>query len=94
MTISAKPGPGSWGRLQAHESLATPHIDLGVVERHEGWSVFLGGSSTARMAETIRIAVALTEANLPVEIHHPEELTLRLLGKDNVGIITWKPLAN
>ena len=50
-------------------------------------SVFLGGSSTSRIAETIRIAMALTEANLPVEIHHAEELTLRFLGKDNAGII-------
>jgi hypothetical protein len=34
------------------------HIDLGVIERREGWSVFLSGSSTTRMAETIRIALA------------------------------------
>ena len=49
--------------------------------------MFLGGSSTMRMAETIRIALALTEEDLPLEIHNAEELTLRLLGQDNVGII-------
>jgi hypothetical protein len=65
----------------------TTHIDLGVTERHEGWSVFLRGSSTTRMAETIRIAVALVQAGLPVEIHDAEKLVLRLLGMDNVGII-------
>ena len=47
----------------------TTHIALGVIERHEGWSVYLWGSSTKRMAETIRIALALTKVNLPVEIH-------------------------
>lgn len=65
----------------------TTHIDLGVTERHEGWSVFLGGSSTRRMAETVRIAVALVKARLPVEIHDADKLVLRLLGIDNVGII-------
>ena len=39
------------------------------------------------MAETIRIALALTEADLPVEIHNAEELASRLLGQDNVGIV-------
>jgi len=65
----------------------TTHIDLGVLEKRDGWSIFLGGSSTTRMAETIRIALALAKANLPVEIHGAEKLTLRLLGLDNVGII-------
>jgi len=65
----------------------TTHIDLGIIERHNGWSVFLGGSSTTRMAETIRIALALAKADLPVEIHDAQKLTLRLLGMDNVVII-------
>ena len=39
------------------------------------------------MAETIRIALALEKAKLPVEIHDAEELRLRLLGMDNMGII-------
>ena len=65
----------------------TTHIDLGVTDRHDGWSVFLCGSSTTRMAETIGIALALAKANLAVEIHDAEKLMLRLLGMDNVGII-------
>ena len=39
-----------------------------------GWSVFLSGSSTYRMAETIRIALALEKEGLLVEIHDAEEL--------------------
>ncbi len=65
----------------------TTHIDLGVIEKAGGWSVFLRGSSTSRMAETIRIALALEKAGLPVEIHDAEELRSRLLGMDNMGII-------
>ncbi|MGD8713971.1 MAG: hypothetical protein PVG70_05460 [Desulfobacterales bacterium] len=39
-----------------------------------GWSVFLGGSTTSRMTETIRIALALEKEGSPVEIHDAEEL--------------------
>ena len=62
-------------------------IDLGVTKKADGWSVFLRGSSTSRMAETIRIALVLVKEGLPVEIHDAEELSLRLLGMDNTGII-------
>ncbi len=65
----------------------TTHIDLGVTEKASGWSIFLRGSSTSRMAETIRIALALVKEGLPVEIHDAEELRSRLLGMDNMGII-------
>jgi hypothetical protein len=60
---------------------------LGVTEKAGGWSVFLRGSSTSRMAETIRIALALENEGLPIEIHDEEELRSRLLGLDNMGII-------
>jgi hypothetical protein len=81
---SARGGNHPW---EIYRGGNTTHIDLGVTRRQEGWSVFLSGSSTTRMAETIRIALALTKAGLPVEIHNAEEMTLRLLGMDNVGII-------
>ena len=47
--------------------------------------MFLHGSSTGRMVETVRIAMALVQGGLPVEIHGAEELMLRLLGMDNVA---------
>ena len=65
----------------------TTHISLGVAERQEGWSVYLAGSSTTRMAETIRIALALQQAGLPVEVYGAEDFMLRLLGVDNLGLI-------
>ncbi|MGD8255945.1 MAG: hypothetical protein PVH56_00135 [Desulfobacterales bacterium] len=36
--------------------------------------MFLNGSSTSRMTETIRIALALEKEGSPVEIHDAEEL--------------------
>jgi hypothetical protein len=72
---------------EIHRGGNTTHIDLGVCYKHQNWSVFLEGSSTTRMAETIRIAVALTKASLPVEIYDAEKLVLRLLGMDNIGLI-------
>jgi hypothetical protein len=37
--------------------------------------------------KSLRIALALVNEGLPVEIHDAEELRTRLLGMDNVGII-------
>jgi hypothetical protein len=72
---------------QVYRGGNTTHIDLGVTEKADGWSVFLMGSSTSRMAETVRIALALVKEGLPVEIHDAEELRTRLLGMDIMGII-------
>ena len=80
-------GRGGGHPWEVYRGGNTTHIDLGVTEKGGGWSVFLRGSSTSRMAETIRIALALEKEGLPVEIHDVEELRSRLLGMDNMGII-------
>ncbi len=80
-------GRGGGHPWEVYRGGNTTHIDLGVTEKTDGWSIFLRGSSTSRMAETIRIALALEKAGLPVEIHDAEELRTRLLGMDNMGII-------
>ena len=80
-------GRGGGHPWEVYRGGNTTHIDLGVTKKTEGWSVFLSGSSTSRMAETIRIALDLVKAGLPVEIHDAEELRSRLLGMDNLGII-------
>lgn len=80
-------GRGGGHPWEVYRGGNTTHIDLGVTEKAGGWSVFLRGSSTSRMAETIRIALALEKEGLPVEIHDAEELRSRLLGMDNMGII-------
>ncbi|MBT8365561.1 MAG: hypothetical protein KJP23_12730, partial [Deltaproteobacteria bacterium] len=80
-------GRGGGHPWEVYRGGNTTHIDLGVTEKASSWSVFLRGSSTSRMAETIRIALALEKEGLPVEIHDAEELRSRLLGMDNMGII-------
>jgi hypothetical protein len=80
-------GRGGGHPWEVYRGGNTTHVDLGVTEKADGWSVFLRGSSTSRMAETIRIALALVKEGLPVEIHDAEELQTRLLGMDNLGII-------
>ena len=80
-------GRGGGHPWEVYRGGNTTHIDLGVTKKAEGWSIFLSGSSTSRMAETIRIALALVRAGLPVEIHDSEDLRSRLLGMDNLGII-------
>ena len=80
-------GRGGGHPWEVYRGGNTTHIDLGVSEKADGWAVFLRGTSTSRMAETIRIALALAKEGLPVEIHDAEELRSRLLGMDNMGII-------
>ena len=80
-------GRGGGHPWEVYRGGNTTHIDLGVTKKAKGWSIFLGGSSTSRMAEKIRIALALVKEGLPVEIHDAEELRSRLLGMDNLGII-------
>ncbi|MDZ7697994.1 MAG: hypothetical protein U5R49_14105 [Deltaproteobacteria bacterium] len=69
----------------------TTHIDLSVsrpsLYRKEGFKVELCGESIGRMAETIRMFLAIHEAGLPISIVNPEGVRKRLLAQDNIGII-------
>ncbi|MBI4403400.1 MAG: hypothetical protein HY537_04525 [Deltaproteobacteria bacterium] len=62
------------------------HIDLGIIKRSKGWSIYLEGSSTSRMVETARMALAFYQHRLPFELHCAEKMRLKFLGDDNVGI--------
>jgi hypothetical protein len=69
----------------------TTHIDLTVsrpsVYQKKGFKVELRGESISRMAETIRMFIAIHEAKLPISIANPEGVRKRLLAQDNIGII-------
>jgi hypothetical protein len=69
----------------------TTHIDLTVSRppsyRQEGFKVELRSESTGRMVETIRMFLAIHEANFPISIANPEGVRKRLLAQDNIGII-------
>ena len=69
----------------------TTHIDLAVsrpsLYRKDSFKVGLRGESIGRMAETIRMFLAIHEAKLPISIAGPENVRKRLLGQDNIGIV-------
>lgn len=68
----------------------TTHIDLTVSRpsyRKEGFKVELREEATGRMAETLRMFLALHKTGLPVSIAHPEAVRKRLLAQDNIGIV-------
>ena len=69
----------------------TTHIDLSVSRptpyRKEGFKVELRAESTGRLAETLRMFLAISEAGLPITIGDPEAVRKRLLALDNIGIV-------
>ncbi|MDP3285926.1 MAG: hypothetical protein Q8M56_15965, partial [Desulfobacterales bacterium] len=69
----------------------TTHIDLTVLRpsayQKKGFKVELRGESISRMAETIRMFLAIHEAKLPISIADPGGVRKRLLAQDNIGII-------
>ncbi|MBW1801354.1 MAG: hypothetical protein JRJ85_11585, partial [Deltaproteobacteria bacterium] len=69
----------------------TTHIDLSVSRpsflRKEGFRIELRGASIHRLAETIKMFLAIFDASLPISIADPEGIRKRLLAQDNIGII-------
>ncbi|MGA2261231.1 MAG: hypothetical protein ABSH28_07340 [Acidobacteriota bacterium] len=68
----------------------TTHIDLSVFRpsfRKEGFMIELCGAAITRLAETIRMFLAISDASLPISIADPEGIRMRLLAQDNIGIV-------
>ena len=69
----------------------TTHIDLTVLRQPSyqqgGFKIELRGESIGRMVETMRMFLAIHDANLPISIANPESVRKRLLAQDNIGII-------
>jgi hypothetical protein len=69
----------------------TTHIDMTVSRpspyRKEGFKVELRAEATGRLAEAVRMLLAIREAGLPISIADPEAVRKRLLAQDNIGII-------
>ena len=66
------------------------HIDMYVAHpniRPERWEIHLCAFSSTRMVETCRIALALTQAGLPIIVDDAKSYIARLLDQDWVGII-------
>jgi hypothetical protein len=69
----------------------TSHIDLCVSRpshlRREGFKVELRGESIGRLAETLKMFLAIHDASFPISIADPEGIRKRLLAQDTIGII-------
>jgi len=69
----------------------TTHIDLSVSRpssyQREGFKVELRCESMGRMIETIRMFLAIHEADLSISIANPDSVRKRFLAQDNIGII-------
>ena len=67
------------------------HIGLRVQRPYyapkEGFKVELYGNANIRLAETIKMFLALHNAGFPIAIADPDGIRKRLLGQDNFGII-------
>ncbi len=67
------------------------HIDLSVSRpspyRKEGFKVELRAESTGRLAEMLRMFLAIHNAGLPISVAYPEAVRKRLLAQDNIGIV-------
>lgn len=69
----------------------TTHIDLSVFRpsfsRKEAFKIELRGAAITRLAETVKMFLAIVDASLPVTIADPEGVRKRLLAQDNIGIV-------
>jgi hypothetical protein len=70
----------------------TTHIDLSVSRPRyndkNGFIVTICAPSVTRLAEAIRMFLALYNAGLPIKISDPDVIYRRLLAQDNIGIVS------
>jgi hypothetical protein len=83
-----QPGGHPWEILRGGN---TTHISLYVSKDRFGsdnqYEVKLRGNSIVRIAETLKIYLALMDHQLTVAIGEPEKVRKRLLGQDHIGIV-------
>ena len=67
------------------------HIGLRVMKSdfsaNGKFKIELYGTAASRLAETVKMFLAIHKEGLPITIVEPESIRKRLLGDDNVGII-------
>lgn len=63
------------------------HISLYVLNKNGKWIFDLAGSSIVRVAETVRMAVALYENKIPFELREEEAIVRMVTGEDYIGIV-------
>jgi hypothetical protein len=68
----------------------TTHIDLCVLRpryKKEGYQLMLQAPALTRLAEAVRMVLAIHDEGLPITIEDAGGIRKRLLGQDNIGII-------
>ncbi|TVR64540.1 MAG: hypothetical protein EA426_00485 [Spirochaetaceae bacterium] len=68
----------------------TTHIDLAVYRppgRADGFCIELIAPAIGRLAEAVRMLLAIHEQKLPIGIADPDAVRKRLLAQDNIGIV-------
>ena len=63
------------------------HISLYVLNKNGKWIFDLAGSSIVRVEETVRMAVAFYENQIPFELRDADEIVRMVTGEDFVGIV-------
>ena len=63
------------------------HISLYVKKKGSRWQLILDGSSCVRVVETVRMAVALSEKGIPINLLQKEEVLRMIRGEDFIGIV-------
>ncbi len=63
------------------------HISLFVSEVDNKWGIWLAGSSIVRVEETVRMAFALHENNIPFILRDADEIVRMVTGNDYIGIV-------
>jgi hypothetical protein len=63
------------------------HITLAVSLHEKNWRLWLEGFSLVRVVETARMAIALSERDVPFVLANAEEMLRMLSGEDFLGIV-------
>lgn len=63
------------------------HISISPYKDEKGWFFYVTGFSEVRGVETIRIAVALWEKNVPIILSGKEAMLRMVTGEDDIGIV-------
>ena len=66
------------------------HISLYLYQEEKGWKLRLAGSSSGRVVETVKMALALYINNIPFVLEKAEEILRMIKGIDFIGIVPEK----
>jgi hypothetical protein len=65
------------------------HISLYVSQVEQQWKLILNGSSYVRVVETVKIALALYDQGVIVQLHDADEILRMITGQDYIGLVPY-----